>query len=97
MQPSAVEELAPHAPAVGDVVTKEIRGRRAQELLARHAVLRQHRVVYLRHTLVREHVVERRLPVRAVVPADGLVQHHEEEPVQGLREEDFEPVIHGGV
>jgi len=44
---------------------------------------------------VREGVVEQRLLVGAVVPGDGLIEHHDEEPVEGLREEQLEESVVG--
>ena len=93
MQPAAIEEIAPHAPAVRQVVLEEVLRRHPQELLARHAVLGEHGVVHFRHALVVEGVVERTLLVDGVVPPQGLVEHHEEEPVEGLREEHLEAIV----
>ncbi len=90
VQPAAVEELAPHPPSVCEVVPEQIGRRGPEELLARDAVLGQHRVVDLGHALVGKHVVERGLLVHAHVPADRLVEHHEEEAVERLREEELE-------
>ena len=70
VQPAAIEEVAPDPAAVGEVVPEQIGRRRAQERLARRAVLRQHRVVDLRDALMLEDVVERALLVDRVVP-DG--------------------------
>ena len=93
MEPAMVEELAPDAAAVREVVLKQIPRRGAEKRLACGAVLGQHRVVDLGHTLVLEHVVEGALLVDRVVPLDGLVDHHEEEAVQRLRKEELETVV----
>ena len=72
---------------------EQIGGRESEELLARRPVLGEHRVVHLGDALVLEDVVERPLLVDRVVPADRLVEHHEEEAVERLREEQLEAIV----
>jgi hypothetical protein len=93
MKPAAIEKLAPDAAPVRRVVAKVFHRRGAEERFARRPVLREHRVVHLRHALMFEHVVENALFVDRVVPMDGLVDHHEEEAVQRLRKEELETVV----
>ena len=73
-----------HPAAVLDIVLEEVLRCHAEERLACRAVLREEGVVGLRHPLMIEDVVEHALFVDRVVPADGLVEHHEKEAVQRL-------------
>ena len=93
VEPSAIEEIAPHAATVLDIVLEQVLRRHADERLACRAVLREEGVVGLRHALMLEDVVEHALFVDRVVPADGLVEHHEKEAVQRLREEQLETIV----
>ena len=93
VEPAAIEEVAPDRAAGRQVVSKQIGRGRAEERLARGAILRQHRVVDLGDTLMLEDVVERLLFVDRVVPGDGLVEHHEEKAVERLREEQLETIV----
>ena len=93
VQTPAIEEFAPDTAAVGQIVTEEVFRCRAEKLLARGAVLREHRVVDLGHPLMLEDVVENALLVDRIIPTDGLVDHHEEEAVQRLRKEELETVV----
>ena len=87
VQVAAVEQLPPQLAPARQVVREEVARTQAEELLARGAVLRQHRVVDPRHALVLEHIVEQPLLVAPGAPLDRLVEHHEEEAVERLREQ----------
>ena len=93
VEASAIEEIAPHAAAVLDIVLEEVLRRHADERVACRAVLREEGVVGLRDALMLEDVVEHSLFVDRVVPSDRLVEHHEKEAVQRLREEQLETIV----
>jgi glutaredoxin len=91
-----VEEVAPEAASVGHVVPVEVAGPQTDELLARRPVLGEHRLVHLGDALMLEDVIEGRVLVGGVVPADRLVEHHEEDAVERLREEERQAVVRLG-
>ena len=93
VEPSAIEEIAPHAATVLDIVAEQVLRRHAEKRFACRAVMRQKGVVGFRDALMLEDVVEHSLLVDRVVPADGLVEHHEEEAVQRLREEQLQTIV----
>src|SRR5262245_60380235 len=100
VQPSAIEELAPDPTAVIEIVREQLARCDTDELVAGCAVLLQHRVVDLGHAMVIERVLEQRILAGAVVPGERLVQHHEEEAVERLREKELQAVVgrvHGSV
>jgi len=43
--------------------------------------------------LVSKDIVEQCLLVRVIVPLDGLIQHHDEEPIDRLREEQLAKTV----
>jgi hypothetical protein len=90
VKPSTVEELAPDAAAVGQIVPEQIRGGPPDEFLPHRAVLHQHGVIDPRDALVGEDVVQHLLLIHAVIPPHRFVEHHEEETVQRLGEEQLE-------
>ena len=95
MKAPAIEELPPHPARVTQVVREQLPRCDADELIRRGPVLPQHRVVGLGHAVVIECVVEERFLVSLVVPRDRLVQHHEEEAVERLGEEELESIVRG--
>ena len=93
MKPAAIQEVAPDAASVLEIVPEKVLRCKPEKLFRRRAVLRQHRVVHLGDALMVEDVVEHRVLVDRIVPADRLVQHHEKESVEGLREEQVETIV----
>jgi len=73
-----------------EVVLVKIIRRQADKLLARAAILRQHRVVDFRHALVRKNIIQNFFFINRIVPAHRLVEHHEKEAVERLRKKHFQ-------
>src|SRR6185503_381856 len=100
MRVAGIEHRAPARLARFDIMREELRWRLADELRDGYAILPRVRLVHDRHPLMIKHIIEQRVLVRAVVPLDGLVQHHDEEPVDRLREEELAEMVgrngHGG-
>ena len=73
------------------IVREELSGRGAEDFFGLRCVeLRENGGIDLRHALMLEHVIEHAVLVDVVSPFDGLVEHHEEEPVHRLRKKKLE-------
>jgi len=88
-----VEHRAPSRLSGVDVVREELRRRFPDELRQRDAILASVGFIDDRHSLVMKHVLEQRVFVDVIVPLDGLIDHHDEEPVDRLREEQLAQAI----
>ena len=87
VQRPGIEHGAPSGTTAREVVGVEVRRRHADELGQFAPVLPRVRVVGDGHPLVVKHVVEQRFLVRGSAPVDRLIEHHDEEAVEGLRKE----------
>ena len=101
MEMTGVEHRTPSRLSGLDIVREELRRRFSNELVKRHSILLCVCLVYDRHALMREDVIENRVFVSRVVPDDGLIEHHDEKPIDRLREEELAKVVgrerHGGI
>ena len=97
VQPTAVEHLTPCLPPGLDVVSAELSGGEPEHLLRGGAVLLQESRVDLGDALGREDVIQQpfALPFTGAGPGDRFVQHHHEQPGDGLRKQQFEQFVIG--
>ena len=73
--------------------SEEFRRRFPNELGQGHTVLASIGFVDDRHALMLKDMFEQRVLVRRVVPLDRLIQHHDEKPIDRLREEQLAQAI----
>src|SRR5512140_2742004 len=91
---AAVEEFAPSRLGHLKIVREELRRGLPQQFVSTRSVeLREDCRIDLCHALMLEHVLEHFVLVDGIAPFDGLIDHHEEEPVHGLRKEQFEQLL----
>ena len=87
VQSARIQHLAPKLPALFRGVREQHPRRRPDDLLGRNLVLMKESVIHLHDPLMIEHILQGSLLVDAVIPANGFVQHHEEEPSSGCEEQ----------
>lgn len=95
VQVAGVEHRAPTCLAPVQIVREKLRGSLPDEILQRNPVLPGVRFVCNRHALVLKDVFEQRVLVSRVVPLDGLIEHHDEKPIDRLREKKLAEAIGG--
>src|SRR6185295_13596126 len=78
---TVVEHSSPSISPRGEIVPEKITRGASDQLIWRRAKLLRHRRIYLRHALVREHVVEDCFLIDGVGPLDRLIEHHEKKSV----------------
>ena len=89
----SVKHRAPSRFATLEIMREELSWRLSDELRKRNPILSGVGFVGDGHTLMLKDVIEYRVFVGRVVPLDGLIEHHDEKPIDRLREKQLAQAV----